>query len=200
VLLVVGALAACAERPAPQRSGTPGEPSGFIELQPMPEPPGPSLSVPEALPDDLLESLEYPPVTMDVLTALDRVRAAAGDSPDFGDPEISRDRTRVLVRWYGDVPDEVQAVVDSYAEGPVTMEVAQTRFRAGDLRAEAERLIREHPGVVAGVGARPAGDGIDVLITDEAVEEAGGLDDALDENGVVSDFPLFAESGSTVPA
>ena len=164
----------------------------------MPGDPGaPTL---ETLPDDLLETLEYPPVTTEMMAALDQVRAAAGGSPDFGDPEISRDRTRIIVRWYGELPDAVQAVVDAHATGDFTIVVEQVPFRPADLRAEAERLIREHPGVVNGVGPRPAGDGIDVMISEQAVEEAGGLDEALADAGVVSEFPLFPSAGSVVPA
>jgi len=194
VLLAVGVLAACAEQPAPQQPGAPAVPSSLVELQPLPDEPQ------LATPDDLIESLEYPPVTTDMITALDRVRAAAGGSPDFGDPEITLDRTQVVVRWHGDVPDAVQAVVDAYAEGPFAMQVEQILFRPGDLRAEADRLIREHPGVVTGVGARPTGDGIDIMIADEVVDQAGGLDQALERNAVVSAFPLFATAGSITPA
>lgn len=194
VLLAMSTLAACAEQPAPRQPGAPAVPSGLVELQPLPDEPQ------LAAPDDLIDSLEHPPVTTDMITALDRVRAAAGGSPDSGDPEITLDRTRIVVRWHGDVPDAVQAVVDAYTEGPFTMQVEQTPFRPGDLRAEADRLIRAHPGVVTGVGARPAGDGIDVMIADEVVEQAGGLDQALERNAVISAFPLFATAGSVTPA
>jgi hypothetical protein len=38
------------------------------------------------------------------------------------------------------------------------------------------------------------------MISTEAVEKAGGLAEALAENGVRSDFPLVPEEGSIVPA
>jgi hypothetical protein len=199
-VLAVALLTACAGGP-PQRPGAPADPSGPVEALPLPdtlvELPG---GTAEALPDELVEQLALPPVTTEMVEAIDRLRAAAGASPDFGGPEISQDRSRIVVRWHGEVPRAVQDVVDEYAHGPFTVEVQPTRFRPGDLQAEAGRLVREHPGVVAGAGARPAGDGLDVLITEEAVDDAGGVVQALERHGVVSDFPLFAESGSIVPA
>lgn len=198
-VLAGSALVACAGTGAPQPQPQPFDalPPGLVELEPVPDrPPTP----PEPLPDEVVEQLALPPVSTEMLTAMDRLRAAAGDSRDFGRPEISLDRTRVVVRWYGDVPDAVQAVVDEYAEGAFTIVVEPTRFRPGDLRAEAERLIREHPGVVVGVGARPAGDGIDLMVDTAVAEAAGGADAALEERGVVSRFPLFPRAGNVVPA
>jgi hypothetical protein len=195
-LLAAAGLAACADR-APQQPGSTGEPSGLVELEPA----GPPQAVPtDGLSVEGLEGLEYPPVTMEMLTAVDQLRAAAGDDPDFGGPEISLDRTRIVLRWYGEVPPAVQEVVDAYAAGPFTVVVEPTRFRPGDLQAEVDRLFREHPGVIAAAGARPTGDGIELMIRADAVAEAGGLDEALADNGIVSEFPLFAEEGSVVPA
>ncbi|MCZ2849463.1 hypothetical protein [Modestobacter sp. VKM Ac-2978] len=203
-LLLGGAvvLTSCAEQP--QQPGAPGEqPPGYVELRPMPESPGPlpdELSPHVVPPDELLEDLSLPPVTAEMMAALDEVRAAAGGSPDFGDPEISTDRTRITVRWYGPVPAAVQQVVDAHAAGDFVMVVEQVPFRPGDLQAEAQRLIREHPGVVNAVGPRPAGDGIDVMISKQAVADAGGLDQAVADAGILSEFPLFPSSGSVVPA
>lgn len=198
LLLGAAVLAACAAQS--QQPGAPGaEPSGPVQFEPVPGDPGaPPLN--EVSPDDLLEDLALPPVTTDMMAALDQVRAAAGGSPDFGDPEISRDRTRLIVRWHGQVPAAVQAVVDAHSAGDFTMVVEHVPFRPADLRAEAERLIREHPGVINGVGPRPAGDGIDVMLSEQVVADAGGLDQALADHDVVSEFPLFPSSGSVVPA
>ncbi|GAA4731642.1 hypothetical protein GCM10023328_08530 [Modestobacter marinus] len=201
MLTVLLALTACADQ-APQQPGGPGTPpSGYVELQPMPDVP----PLPEELehvvpPDELLEDLALPLVSAEMLDAIDQVRVAAGNSPDFGDPEISRDRTLVTVRWHGPVPAAVQQVVDAHAGADFAMVVEQTPFRPGDLQAEASRLITEHSGVVSAVGARAAGDGIDVMITEQAVEEAGGLDEALAQHGIDSRFPLFPSAGSVVPA
>lgn len=137
---------------------------------------------------------------MEVYEALDRLRAAAGDDPDSGAPEISADRSRIVVRWHGAVPAAVQAVVDQYATGPFTVVVEQTPFPPGELLTEAGRLVEAHPGVVSAAGPRSTGDGIDVMIRPGAVDAAGSLDHALVENGVVSDFPLFPSSGTVEPA
>ena len=194
-------LTGCADQPQ-QPGGPQAEPSGYVELRPMPESPGPR---PEqlsdhVLPDELLEDLAYPPVTTEMTAALDQLRAAAGGSPDFAGPELSADRTRIIVRWYGEVPGDVQAVVDAHATGAVTMVVEQVPFRPADLQEEVDRLFREHPGVITAIGVRSAGDGIDLMISEQVVAEAGGLDEALADHGVVSEFPLFPSAGSVVPA
>src|SRR4051812_31736081 len=115
------------------------------------------------------EYVVYPGTRAEVYDLLERLTTAAADSPDFGTPGLSLDRTRVTVRWFGDLPPAVRAVVDSAGVG-LDVEVRQTAFRPGDLRAEAERLAREHGGVLVAAAARPEGDGIDVLVPPAAAE------------------------------
>ena len=135
------------------------------------------------------EYVVYPGTRAEVYDLLERLSAAAGDSPDFGTPGLSLDRTRLTVRWHGELPAAVQRVVDS-AEG-VAVTVQQTGFRPGDLRSEAERLVRDHPDVVQAATARPEGDGIEVLVPPAVAGAAGGAEQAL--AGVASAFPLSAE-------
>ncbi|MGY1855742.1 hypothetical protein [Modestobacter sp. SYSU DS0290] len=192
------ALAGCADASAtPEPPGAPSVPPGLVQLEPMPDEPP---ALPETLPPELLEELVLPPVSLDVYGLIDRVRAAAGDSPDFGAVEISRDRTQLIVRWHGRLPAPVQAVVDDPGVPEIEVVVEQTRYPVGELRAEADRLITEHPDLISGIGARPAGDGLDVLIRSSAADAAGGADEALTRGGVTSRFPLFVEAGEIVPA
>ena len=137
------------------------------------------------------EFVVYPGGPTAIYELLERLAEVAGDSPDFGTPGISLDRTRLTVRWSGEPPAAVQRVLDS-AQG-VAVTVQQTEFRPGDLRAEAERLVREHGDVVAAASARPEGDGIEVLVLPEVAAAAGGAEPAL--AGVRSAHPLFAEVG-----
>jgi hypothetical protein len=140
------------------------------------------------------EFVVYPGVPTGIYDVLERVSAAAGDSPDFGSPGISLDRTRLTVRWFGALPPVVQAVIDSAGVG-FEVVVQPTGFRPGDLRAEAERLVREHTGVVAAATARPEGDGIEVLVHPLVADVAGGAEAALAGEGITSEFPLFPEIG-----
>jgi hypothetical protein len=140
------------------------------------------------------EFVVYPGVPSGVYDLLERLTAVAGDSPDFGTPGLSLDRTRLTVRWSGELPAAVRAVLDSAGPG-FEVSVQPTEFRPGDLRAEAERLRREHPDVVAAAGARPEGDGIDVLVPPDVAGAAGGAGQALTAAGVTADVPLFAEVG-----
>src|SRR4051812_23469602 len=131
------------------------------------------------------EYVVYPGTRAEVYDLLERLSSAAGDSPDFGTPGISLDRTRLTVRWFGDLPPAMRAVV--HAGAGVDVEVRQTPFRPGDLRAEAERLAREHAGVLAAAGARPEGDGIDVLVLPAVAGAAGSAEQALAAAGIDSE-------------
>lgn len=128
----------------------------------------------------------YPGVPTGIYDLLERLTAVAGDSPDFGSPGISLDRTRLTVRWFGEPPAEVRALVDAAAGFEVV--VQQTDVRPGELRAEADRLVREHPGVVVSAWARPEGDGVEVLVTPDAPT-----------TGVTSMFPLVVEVAEASP-
>ncbi|WP_369135378.1 hypothetical protein [Modestobacter sp. I12A-02662] len=141
------------------------------------------------------EYVVYPGTRPEVYDLLERLSAAAGDSPDFGTPGLSLDRTRLTVRWFGEPPPEVRRVVDRAGPG-LTVVVEPTEFRPGDLRGEAERLGREHAAVVRSAGPRPEGDGIELLIDPAAVRRAGGPATAVLDAGIESGFPLFPEEAS----
>jgi hypothetical protein len=122
-----------------------------------------------------------------------------GDSPDLGTQEISRDRTVFTIRWFGNPPAQLLALVESYQDAPFEIRLEQTRFRPGDLLAEARRLLSEHPGVVTGAGPRNEGNGVTVSI-DPAVA-ADPDETTLRSLGITSRFPLFPEAMSApVPA
>ena len=143
------------------------------------------------------EYVVYPGTRAEVYDLLERLSAAAGDSPDFGTPGVSLDRTRLTVRWFGEPPAAVARVLAS-ADG-FTVAVQPTRFRPGDLRAEADPLAAAHGSVVQHAPAPPAGDGIDVLVPPSALVAAGTPAGALAAAGVDSPFPLFPEEGAEPP-
>ena len=136
------------------------------------------------------EFVVYPGGPTAIYDLLERLSEAAGDSPDYGTPGISLDRTRLVVRWHGELPAAVQRLL---AAPGVEVTVQQTAFRPGDLRAEAERLLGEHAAVLAAASARPEGDGIEVLVPPATAEAAGGPDHAV--AGISSQYPVFAEVG-----
>ncbi|WP_369140269.1 hypothetical protein [Modestobacter versicolor] len=137
------------------------------------------------------EFVVYPGGPAAVYDLLERLTAAAGDSPDLGTPGISLDRTRLVVRWFGDPPPAVQRVLAD--AGGVEVTVQRTAYRPGDLADEAGRLRRDHPDVVAAATPRPEGDGIEVLVPPAVADAAGGAAAAI--AGVPSAYPLTAEVG-----
>ena len=140
----------------------------------------------------------YPGVPAGMYDLLERLSEQAGDSPDFGTPGISLDRTRLTIRWFGTPPAAVQRVLDAAGDG-FTVVVEPTRFRPGDLRAEAERLLREYAPLVRVATARPEGDGVEVLVEPAAADDAGGPRQALAAAGLTSELPLFPERGTAPP-
>ena len=179
MLATNSALAGCGTAAAgppeepPTRFADPGTPDGFPLLTP---PPGTTFGLTEQL------------------------HAEFGDRPEYGGGAVSRDRTRYTIRWHGEVPPALAEIVDDYADADFDVVIEDTEFLPGDLRAEAERLVREHHPVVQGAGPRPAGDGLTVSLSTEAVQAAGGIEEALADNGIVSEFPLFPEVGDIEPA
>jgi hypothetical protein len=161
---------------------------------PQPEPVPP---VPDALPPELLEGVT--PMPLELLTFQNRLHELFGNSPDLGTSSVADRHGQVVVRWYGDPPAELLALVEQYAEAPFEIRLEQTRFRPGDLLDEARRLLQDHPGVVTGTGPRTEGDGVTVGI-DPALSGDPGPEDLV-ALGVTSRFPLFPEAvGQPVPA
>ncbi|SFF21902.1 hypothetical protein SAMN05216574_11033 [Blastococcus tunisiensis] len=187
VLVVTG----CADR-----ASTAAPPS--VSLQPMPPAPGP---LPHGLlPEGSLapEELGAEPAPYEQSALNERLHALVGGSPDFGGLD-ARDRAVLVVRWFGDPPAELLALVDEYADAPFDVRVEPTTFRPGDLADEARRLLQDHPGVVTGTFPRTTGDGIGVGIDPSVATDPDRAD--LDRLGVTSRFPLFPEPiGRPVPA
>jgi hypothetical protein len=186
LLLVVAGLlvAGCADQGSP---GAPGQPT--LEVLPMPEevpvpPPGA-----EPVPEELLA---LPPAPMELHALQDALMARFGNSPDLGTQEISLDRTVFTIRWHGDPPAELRALAESYRDAPFEIRLERTRFRQGDLLAEAGRLLREHNGVVTVTGPRNEGDGVIVGLDPEVVDAPDA--ETLRSLGIISRFPLFPES------
>ncbi|RBY92088.1 hypothetical protein DQ244_07195 [Blastococcus sp. TBT05-19] len=152
---------------------------------------GPPLPGPEPYPEEVLE---LPPVTGEMHAVLDEARARWGDHPDFGQPEISLDRTLIVLRWHGPPPAELTALVEGRAHPDFDVRLDRTPFRDSELSEEAGRLVREHSGVVHTAWPRTGGDGVGL-----GIDPSVAGDDvvaALDRLGITSRFPLFPEASS----
>jgi hypothetical protein len=140
-----------------------------------------------------------PPMSTELLELQNALHARFGDSPDLGTTEISPDGTVFTIRWFGDPPAALLALVDSYRAAPFATRLELTRFRPGDLAAEASRLLRENPGVVTMTGPRNEGDGV-IVGTDPGIV-ADPDEETLRSLGITSRLPLFPEATSaSVPA
>jgi hypothetical protein len=195
-LLLAGAvlvMTGCAER-LPSAAPPPADAPPPVWHEPVPlDPDG-------LLPEDALspEELGVTPIPFDQFTFTERLHALAGDSPDFGVVDAT-DRAALVVRWFGEPPVEVRALLDEYADAPFDIRLESTRFRPGDLRSEARRLLEAHPDVVPATFPRNEGDGVGLGI-DPSVASAPDQED-LERLGITSRFPLFPESMSRpVPA
>jgi hypothetical protein len=186
----------CADRSSP---GTPPEDDPPVVLQPMPTAP-PPFPGDGLLPEGGLapEELGVEPIPYEQFTFTERLHALAGDSPDFGVVD-ARERRVLVVRWFGEPPAEVGALIEEYAHAPFDIRVEPTLFRPGDLRAEAYRLIEEHSPAVTATFPRNEGDGIGVGIDPSMAASPEQAD--LERLGITSRFPLLPESlGPAVPA
>src|SRR4051794_26926643 len=99
------------------------------------------------------EFVAYPGGPAGIYDLLEPVAAVAGDPRHLGARGISLDRPGRTARGSGELPAGVGALVAPPPEG-FTVVVQQTEFRPGELRTEAERLRREHAGVLAAASAR----------------------------------------------
>jgi hypothetical protein len=100
---------------------------------------------------------------------MQQVLVAAGDGSGLVDANLDVDARKLIVYWHGDVPEQVQAVLDTSAEEPFEVVVTPARFSRAALTAEGRRLRSEHPGVVTGLAVRIEGDGLYVRIAPELV-------------------------------
>jgi hypothetical protein len=189
LLAIACGVAACSPASAEPEDGLP-----LVEVQGL----SPDIVVPRTGGSDLeqLEGLAYPPLDIEVHEVIEQLQGLADSSGD-GIPALERDPVRIRLYWYGLVPRAVQDVIEENTD-VVVVEVVPTPYRYGDLLDEALRLIAEHQPAVAAVGPRPQGDGINITIRVEAVDEAGGLDAVL--AGIDTSYPLFAGVGDVVPA
>ncbi len=96
----------------------------------------------------------------------------------------------MIVRWHGDSPPALRRQLDEYADADFAVVLEQTDYPPGDLQAEAERLVRDHALVMQAAGPRPAGDGLEVIVSSDAADAAGSAEAALLAHGITSDYPL----------
>lgn len=192
LLVAVCGAAACSRASAGPEDGMPR-----VDVQ------GVSPAVPVPLPDmsggsdlEQLAGLQHAPLAVEVYEVIGRLQGLADASGD-GIPVLERDPDRITLHWYGTVPQAVEDVIAAHAD-VVPVQVVPTPYRYGDLVEEAGQLIRAYAPAVAAVGPRPTADGIDIMITTAAVEDAGSLDAVL--AGIDTPFPLFATAGDVVPA
>ncbi|WP_448061796.1 hypothetical protein [Cellulomonas hominis] len=118
-----------------------------------------------------------------------------GEDPDFASAEVTRDRSKVIVHWYGQPSDDVEQVVDA-ADG-VTTEFAPVAYRPGDLRDAASAVFAEYP-QVASVSVRPDASGLDISVRADTSTTAPRS--AAPDWAAITGFPVSVDRGAPEPA
>lgn len=114
-----------------------------------------------ASPDE--SALTSPPVTGEMVSLNEEIESQYGNDPRYSAVEFTRDRSRTIIWWHGDVPDELQRII---ASSTVPVELRQTDYLPGDLRDAVQKILDSDEAAVAGViGGGPAADGSGIELT-----------------------------------
>lgn len=159
--------------------------------------PGPSM-VPTLPADDGLvpgESLAAP-ISDEVMIVATAISSAVGREAQFGNVEINDASDGLILRWFGDPPEELLGGLRS--EHPtVPVEVRAVDLLPGDLREAARLLLKdEHDAGVGGVFVRNDCSGITVMVDEDRATE--GLDDLAARLTAEAGYPVDIELGVPV--
>lgn len=158
--------------------------------------PGPSM-VP-TLPTDGLapgESLAAP-ISDEVMIVATEISAAVGREAQFGNVEINDASDGLVLRWFGDPPEELLGGLRS--EHPtVPVEVRPVDLLPGDLRDAADRILeREYDAGVGGVLVRNDCTGITALVDEDRATE--DPDDLAARLTAEAGYPVDIELGAPI--
>lgn len=117
-----------------------------------------------------------------------------GDDPDFSAVEVTEDRSRVVVHWYGQPSDAIESSI-SRASGVAT-EFAPVEYRPGDLRQAAAVLLTDPS--VASVSIPPDSSRLEISLH-EALNTPGGRTASTDWSARAG-FPVSVELDAPTPA
>lgn len=112
--------------------------------------------------DDLLNeghSGEIDAMEFAAMEWLNSVQMEYAQDPNFGSPEISRDRATVTLRWFGEQNDKLTRLIGAAPDG-LTVVVQPAAFQPGDLNALAQQAALTD-GLVPGARVTMAGGATD---------------------------------------
>lgn len=150
--------------------------------------------------------LALPPVPYDMLQLQEQLFKEFGSSPSLGQAEISEDRSRFTVRWFGPPPQKLQNLISAHASNDFTVQVERTRFSPAALQGEATALLNRfggRGGALVGAGPKPDGSGIEVSVSPTAAlaKRTTNFATLLASLGVESSYPLsVVATGGIEPA
>lgn len=116
------------------------------------------------------------------------------EHPDFAAVEVTEDRSRVVVHWFGEPSAEVEHLVAGSDD--VAVEFAPVQYRPAELRTAAESLLADAS--VASVSVRPDASGLDVSV--RADDPAGTRRGAAIDWSARAGFPVDVDQQAPEPA
>lgn len=139
------------------------------------------------------EALSLPIVDEEMHSLATRLTQQLADDPNFASAEVTRDRTQVIVHWWG---EPTSALLDLLATAPsVSSVVEATDYRPGDLRDTAQELLSNHQSLSYAV-AKFDGSGLEVGTSEANSTRKSGSLTFLDE----VDVPVEVKSDGVAAA
>ena len=136
-----------------------------------------------------LDALALPVVPDELHDLASAVTVAFDGWDEFASVEFPSDRQSLIIHWYGTPSPELEVLIG--ASHGIEVELRQTSFMPGELRAAAADLVRTVPGVVL-AGANHDGSGIFVHFNEDAdgARRVRAANTALEEALAALPFPV----------
>lgn len=143
-----------------------------------------------------ISSLTLPLIPEDMARLASDLTETFEAHPQFASAEVTEERDRVIVHWFGD-PDD--ALLSALIEEPgVATAIEPTTYMPGELRAAAEDLLRSDPAIKS---AGAVYDGSGLTVSAESLEPHSRVAVPLaDRLTALTGFPTIVEDAPPVEA
>lgn len=142
------------------------EAAGAATPDPEVPPPGPALEVAGVDAAAIFNQLVYKPITTEQNDWLSQLAARFGQDDNYTSAEISLDRSKITVTWFGRISPELERLIDAPPPGTVVA-VQESSYPGGVLREIVARAFASPPegtNLVSG-SVNPDGSGVSFEFT-----------------------------------